>query len=471
VLFNRSDLIRYASDVRFYLALFFLIRLWGITNPPLDGNHGWRQAQTCMVARNMLEVENNPLYPRADQFGGDKSGIFGSEFPLLQEMIAGISLIFGYDHWYGRLINLIITTLGLWFFYLFLRMHTHERIAFYTIILLSVSVWFMFARKVMPDTFSIAICMSGIYAGARYAKENRLWQWLVFVLCITAGGLSKIPATFLVAAIVPFLILRSGSNITRLMLLAGSSLAACAVAWWYFIWNPHLVSTYGANIMFVKSLAEGFHEVILQVPALMKNLFFNGTQSYAFSALVIAGFWFTWRRERHLLLPIVMSLVFLLLYMCKVGGVFPVHNYYMIPFAVVYALLAAITVHHVQSVKYRNIIIALVVAECLVNQYWDLAYPHRRAYKLELESLADQFAPGHSTVAFVSDDNPSEMYFAHRRGWLLWPEEAVKVQKLNELSAKGCKVIFLNRHNYPELQLPLDVLHTDEHYSIYSLNQ
>lgn len=103
-------------DIRFYIGIFFLLRLWGITNPPLDGNHGWRQSQTCMVARNLVEVENNPFYPRADQFGGDKTGIFGSEFPFFQELIAGVSAVFGYDHWYGRLINLIVTSFGIYFF-------------------------------------------------------------------------------------------------------------------------------------------------------------------------------------------------------------------------------------------------------------------------------------------------------------------------------------------------------------------
>ncbi|MDZ4751162.1 MAG: hypothetical protein SGI87_06065, partial [Flavobacteriales bacterium] len=144
-------------DIKFYIALFFVVRLFGITNPPLDGNHGWRQSQSCMVARNLVEVENNPLYPRADQFGGDKTGIFGSEFPLLQEGIVLLSSVFGYDHWYGRLINLIVTSFGIYFFYLLLLTILPERAAFYSGIMLLTSLWFMFGRKIMPDTFSVSL--------------------------------------------------------------------------------------------------------------------------------------------------------------------------------------------------------------------------------------------------------------------------------------------------------------------------
>ncbi|GIV32363.1 MAG: hypothetical protein KatS3mg030_665 [Saprospiraceae bacterium] len=51
------------------IILFFLLRLYGITNPPLERNHNWRQATTNMYARNFLEVDNNFLYARVDMAG------------------------------------------------------------------------------------------------------------------------------------------------------------------------------------------------------------------------------------------------------------------------------------------------------------------------------------------------------------------------------------------------------------------
>ena len=54
----------YFTDIRFWILLFFFLRLYGITNAPLEISHNWRQSLTNMIARNFLEIDNNILYPR-----------------------------------------------------------------------------------------------------------------------------------------------------------------------------------------------------------------------------------------------------------------------------------------------------------------------------------------------------------------------------------------------------------------------
>ena len=140
------------QDIRFWILLFFVIRLIGITNPPLEVSHNWRQTTVTMVSRNFLEIDNNILYPRID-IAGEKTGITGMEFPLLNYSIYVLAEIFGYQHWYGRLINLFISSIGLWLFYKLILLYFTERIAIYSTIILTVSIWFQFSRKIMPDTF------------------------------------------------------------------------------------------------------------------------------------------------------------------------------------------------------------------------------------------------------------------------------------------------------------------------------
>ena len=55
-------------DIRFWIILFFIIRLWGITNAPLEVAHNWRQTTVTMVARNFLEIDNNIFFPRIANF-------------------------------------------------------------------------------------------------------------------------------------------------------------------------------------------------------------------------------------------------------------------------------------------------------------------------------------------------------------------------------------------------------------------
>ena len=73
---------RYASRIEFWIVLFFIIRLIGITNAPLEIAHNWRQVTGLMVARNFLEVDSAIFYPRIDDTQGG-TGIIGMEFPLL----------------------------------------------------------------------------------------------------------------------------------------------------------------------------------------------------------------------------------------------------------------------------------------------------------------------------------------------------------------------------------------------------
>lgn len=77
----KNTIITIGKDFRFWVLLFFILRLYGITNPPLEAAHNWRQTLTCSIARNFYEEDTNILYPRID-IDGEKSGIIASEFPV-----------------------------------------------------------------------------------------------------------------------------------------------------------------------------------------------------------------------------------------------------------------------------------------------------------------------------------------------------------------------------------------------------
>lgn len=93
---NKNQLKVIVTDFRFWILLFFLIRLIGITNPPLEIGHNWRQSLTNMIARNFLEVDANILYPRIDM-AGENTGIIGSEFPFFNYLIKELCQIIIYS--------------------------------------------------------------------------------------------------------------------------------------------------------------------------------------------------------------------------------------------------------------------------------------------------------------------------------------------------------------------------------------
>jgi hypothetical protein len=117
------------KDIRFWIVFFFLIRMYGITFPPLEVGHNWRQTDGLMIARNFYERSPNIFYPTVD-VAGEKTGIVGCEFPILNYLIYLLSLIFGYQHWYGRIIVLIFSSLGILFFYKVIKKKFTESVAF-----------------------------------------------------------------------------------------------------------------------------------------------------------------------------------------------------------------------------------------------------------------------------------------------------------------------------------------------------
>lgn len=169
----------FVKDIRFWIVLFFIVRLYGITLPPLEVGHNIRQTDGLMIARNFYERSENILYPTVD-VAGEKSGIVGSEFPLLNYLIYLVSLVFGFENWYGRLINLTVSSFGVFFFYRIIRKHFDENSAFNAAIIVLVSLWFTYSRKNIPDTFAASLCMAGLFFAFEYFEQGKIRQLFLF---------------------------------------------------------------------------------------------------------------------------------------------------------------------------------------------------------------------------------------------------------------------------------------------------
>ena len=102
-------------DVRLWIFALFLIRLETINLPPLD-EHNLRQTLTLTAARNMIEISPNPLKPMLSAGRGSCPDPVAMEPGIYTGLIAVSYKIFGEHYWNSRLINLIVSSAGLWFF-------------------------------------------------------------------------------------------------------------------------------------------------------------------------------------------------------------------------------------------------------------------------------------------------------------------------------------------------------------------
>lgn len=465
---------RWTSKIEFWIFLFFLIRLIGITNPPLEIGHNWRQVTGLMVARNFTEVNQNILYPRIDDFN-DKSDIIAMEFPSLNYLHFLFAEFFGYSHWYGRLINLLISSLGLLFFHKLLKLSNfNERISFFATIILATSIWFSFSRKMMPDTYCISLIFIGLYYGLKFLHEQKyLWLFLYAVFSSLAL-LSKIPAGIYIVILIPFVLNRNFKIRNRIAISAMTAVPLLLAYWWYFIWNPFLATEYGNWYNIGTPMLTGIKELSDNLGKTLDNFYFDAFSGFIMFFLFIGGMVLMLiKKETKIILVFSMVFVVFLLYIFKSGFFFYHHNYYIIPFVPVMALLAGYAIASINKRWIMFSVLLLGITESIANQQHDFFIKNSEKYKLTIEPILDNFSESNDLILVNGDGNPQLMYLTHRKGFncnnnLLNDSIYIANAKNNH-----CRYAVVNKHSKPNtyyLQSSFNTVFDNVDFRIFALN-
>ena len=453
------------KDIRFWIVLFFAVRLYGITQPPLEIGHNWRQSTVTMVARNFYEGDARIAYPKID-IAGEKSGITGMEFPIFNYLIYGTSEVFGYAHWYGRLINLFFSSIGLWFFYLLVRRYFPSPIAFYSTFILLFSIWFRFSRKIMPDTFSMSFILAALYFGLLFLESNdrrkQVFNLGLFVATFAVGSLSKIPSAYLFVLFIP-VYLRIEIPLTRKLFLASAgAVVAVAVYYWYYIWVPHLVETYGFWHFFMgKSMSNGANELLLHWSDGLSNFYDKPLKFIGFAAALF-GLIFAFRKnDKKLIYIFTLAFTAFFVIMLMAGETFTKHDYYIIPFTPILALSAGYGLSQIQNIRVRLALLAAIALELLGGQYFDFRIKSEFNYLTSIETELDSISLRNDLFLINSGPSPTAMYFAHRKGWVAKNHQITNPEYISDLQSKGLQYVLVLKQAFgadcnPNLPLILD---------------
>lgn len=462
-------------DIRFWIIFFFVIRLIGITNPPLEVEHNWRQTTVTMVSRNFLEIDNNILFPRID-IGGENTGITGMEFPLLNYIIYLFSELFSYQHWYGRLINLLVSSIGLWYFYLLIKKYFNIPIAFNATFILAVSIWFQFSRKIMPDTFSMSFIIAGIYYATQYLETQQKKYDLLILFCsvllIVLGVLSKLPSAYILIIFIFFYFDKNIRLARKALFAILLILGFIPIIAWYFYWVPYLTSHYGLIHFFMgKSITTGIHEIIEHMSQTCFR-FYDTALKYIGFVTFIFGLLFAFVQiEKKIYWIFIVTFIGFLVIVLKAGFTFPHHSYYVIPFVPVMALVAGYGISLIKNTKVAIIILSAIAIEGIANQIHDFRINENFANLYQLEKDLDKVSKPSELILINSGEYPTPMYFAHRKGWVNFNNRIKDEQYIENLKLKGLRYIVILKKCYSEdITLPhYSKVFDNEDYSIYQL--
>lgn len=457
------------NDIRFWIILFFIIRLVGISNPPLEAAHSWRQTTVCMVARNFVEVDPNILYPRID-IAGEKTGITGMEFPILNFAIYGVSKVFGYEHWYGRLINLMVSSFGVLFFFRLVKKYFDSKLALNASLILIVSLWFSYSRKIMPDTFATSFVLMSLFYGLSFFDDKqKLKHLILYFLFGLLGLLSKVPVIFLyIIFLLP--IFKNNYSIRAKLLFSLTSVVMLAPVFaWYFYWVPYLVQEFGFWHFFMGgSFTEGVEAVTQNMDKVMKHFYANSIKYIGFVFFMFGLGVALYKKEKRLLLIFGLLFFSFLIIVLKSGDTFIRHSYYMVPLVPIMALITAYGLSQLKHPKLILFIMLAIIFEGVLNQHQDFVLTTQQRSLISLEKDLDVFSERSDLVLINSGFNPTPMYFAHRKGRVennAFIRDADNRRMLNE---RGYKFIVVLKNRFgSNVDLPLTLLLENTEYKIY----
>src|SRR5690606_34735349 len=122
------------------------------------------------------------------------------------------------------------------------------------------------------------------------------------------------------------------------------------------------------HLHFPKGLVEGANEILPYIPELLEKFYFSSLSSFIAFGIFLAGLFFLFReKNRYLNYGLLFITAVFCIYILKTGAVFPTHNYYIIPFTPVMALIAGIELSHLKN-RYAYPILCLIAIEGIANQ-------------------------------------------------------------------------------------------------------
>ncbi len=459
-----------SKDIRFWIVLFFVIRLYGITNPPLDAASTWRQTDVLMIARNFYETDSNILYPRTDS-AGELSGIVGVEFPIFNYLIFLVSKVFGFESWYGRLINLIITSIGTLYFYKIIRNYFGESSAFYSSITLLVSMWFSYSRITIPDVFAASLCIISLYHGFKYLENGKTSSLFIFIVLGMFGCLAKISAAPILTCLAIPLFIRHISISRKIVISLGSALILGTVYYWYFIWVPYLNSTYqfGGYFFMGMSINRGFEQLVNEWAPALKQFFITPLKYSGLGVFLLSLFLLVRNKQWIGIVSFSIPMITFLIFVVKSGRWFAVNGYYPLVAIPFFAFLVGLGLSQLKSKRTAMILLLAICAEGIGDQIHVFSIRQPYISLISLESNLNRFTMPNDLIAINSEGSPTPMYCAHRRGWNTHNENLLDKGFLNAIKSKGCKFVVVLKIFNSNINLELPKVYDSQEYSIYKL--
>ena len=214
----------------FFALVNGLLHAYFINLPPC-GSHVWRQCNTLAMSRNFATESMDIMHPRIDR-RNNSNGITGAHFPAYEWTLALISKAFGFTDLLARVFSLLVFTLGMFAFYLFLKqVEFDDRYAVIgSLMLLSIPQNYYDSMNAMPDIMALTASLFSLYFLTHYFKNGSIIHFVIGVLLAVVCGLIKFQ--FLILPLSSIVYLRYNKK-EIIFLTIGALIVSLTVVFWY----------------------------------------------------------------------------------------------------------------------------------------------------------------------------------------------------------------------------------------------
>jgi hypothetical protein len=468
---NHTTWKKYLSDIRFWIVLLFALRLYGITNPPLETTSAVRQVDVLMVARNLYEIDPNIFYPMVDWNG--KTEVAGSEFPILNYLIYLMSLMFGFANWYGRLINLTISSIAAKCFYEVISRYFGKVAGFNSTFILLFSAWLSYARVGIPDIFAPSLCIISLYFSFQYFEQGRYKDLLLFIILGSLGCLSKISAASLLTVLIVPMASKDFLLSRKIVMIFSGGVILSLVCLWYFYWVPYLNSVGNPTYWFMgMPFSRGIQE-FLQAPNLFFDKVYDDALKYVGGLLALFSIVYAVRLKKFgavvcFLAPFIAFSIFVL----KSGKYFYINGYYFVMLVPFMAFIAGVGLSLLRNRTVQLLILSVIAMENIASQYHYFRVGGPYAPLTKLEGIFNDIGSQQTDLIAAGSDTtmPSTLHMSHRRGWMVSNETLKDPGEVQSMKSRGCRyLLILKKINSEDLTLPYQLVHDSDDFKIYRL--
>lgn len=428
-----------------------LLRSHDFYEPYVD-YHSWRQTDTAMVARNFLRNGFDILSPEVDY--GSEPSVIQLELQVTTYLTAILYSFFGVKAWVGRVVPVAFSIFAVTYLFKTIQFYHNREIALFSCFAYYTSpLNVFFTRVLMPESAMLFLSVASLFHFSRYLSDENRRDYAITIFLTSAALLSKLPNIFMLIPMGYLSYRKYGYAVfheKRVICLVLIPILALS------LYSYHITSV--AEVYTAMSLNP--RDIIAKVTNMWQdsgtyNRIFKHLHWLAFTelglVLLILGLVVDFNSENKLFFFWLFSAASFTFFSV---GLSDIHSYYQMPWLPAGSFFIGSGMYWIYRSKHRYLAYLLCMGLLITSMVnVSTLYNKEAAALYEAGLMVSNIAPSDSLIIGVPHRHvfrPEILYFADRRGWILYPvhddgDKRLSMSKILEYETLGAEYVVITK--------------------------